>query len=85
MVIQNYSDRFFIFSDGSVVAGKVGCGVWSESFSLKMRLPNKYVIFIELYAIYTSIKFIEGKPGYFLILADSLSSVKLTATAVVKR
>ena len=85
MVIQNYSGRTLIFSDGSVVAEKVGCGVWSESFSLKMRPPNEYTIFTaELYAIYTSIKFIEEKPGFFLILTDSLSSVKALQSCKVR-
>ena len=75
-LLQDYPDHQFIYTDGSVCEGKSGCGVWSTSFTLQARLPNKTSIFTcELYAIFSSLVFISTLPGKFLILSDSLSAI----------
>lgn len=75
-LLSQYPQHVPIYCDGSVKEEKCGLGVWSQGFSFKARLPNLSTIFTcELYAIFTIINFIKNKPGKYLILSDSLSSI----------
>lgn len=51
--------------------------MWSSDFTLMCHLPTGATIFTaELNAIYIAIIFISNLPGNFIILTDSLSSIK---------
>ena len=76
-LILKYPNYHHMFTDGSVVEEKSGCGVFSSLFSLKTRLPNKTsILSCELFAIYIAILGISKNPGRYLILSDSLSSIR---------
>ena len=77
LVGNKYPTHTLVFTDGSLTANSVGCGVWSSQFSLMARLPLHSSIFTaELYGIYSAMKFFSTKTGKFLILTDSLSAIQ---------
>ena len=77
MIEQNYSDRTLVYCDGSVRGEESGMGVWSKDFQLMTHLPSGLTIYsVELYALYACLAFLARKPGNFLIISDSLSSIK---------
>ena len=77
LVQSKYPNHKMIFTDGSCRHGSCGCGVWSETFKLMARLPDRTTIFsAELYAIYSAVKFISRLPGKFLIFSDSLGALQ---------
>ena len=73
---NSYLHHTHIYCDGSVSDNLSGCGVWSNNFSIKARLPDFSTIFTcEIYAIFLAINYISHFPGKYLILTDSLSAV----------
>ena len=75
-LLTTYPQHEPIYCDGSVKEEKSACGVWNPNFTFKARLPDHSSIFsCELYAIFVIIKHISDKPGKYLILSDSLSSI----------
>ena len=76
-LIYEYPDHVLIYCDGSVANNRSACGVWSNNFAIKTRLPDNSSIFMcELYAIFVAITYVSTIPGKFLILTDSLSAVE---------
>jgi kelch-like protein 2/3 len=76
LINNSYPQHLLIYCDGSQKDGGTGCGVWSSSFILKARLPDSFTVYSsELYAIYISLSFLAKRPGKYLILSDSLSSL----------
>ena len=78
-LLDSYHDYKFIYCDGSVQNERSACGIWSESFTLKARLPNhSSILTCELYAIYIATKYIQNIHSIqkYLILTDSLSAVE---------
>lgn len=74
---SKYRHHADIYTDGALSNGRCGCGVWSDNFSIKARLPPQCSVFTaELYALYCCIKFISNIPGKYIIFCDSLSAVK---------
>ena len=81
MIDTKYPTHIQVYTDGSNKDNKTGCGVWSPSFQLMCRLPDKTTIFTaELHAIYIAIKHITNIPGNFIILTDSLSAIRALQT-----
>ena len=77
MIDTKYKNRTQVYTDGSCREDRSGCGIWSNEFQLKSRLPDKTSIFTtELYAIYAAINFVSRLDGQFVILSDSLSAIK---------
>lgn len=76
LIDTNYSTRRQIYTDGSCRDGKVGCGVWSDGYSLVARLQDgRSTLTAELYAIYIAIKYISQCNDKFILLSDSLSAI----------
>ena len=77
LIDSKYTDHTLVFTDGSRTIDNCGSGVWSSEFQLVSKLPTRCNIFTaELYAIYSAVSFLKSMPGKFLILTDSLSSIR---------
>ena len=84
LVEQNYLDRTAVYCDGSVAGADVGCGFWSSEFAVMSRLPNGISIFsAELYSLYTCVEFLSDRPGHYLVVSDSLSSIRALQSSTV--
>jgi ribonuclease HI len=76
-ILDQYPAHTPIFCDGSKTSEQTATGVWSASFTLKARLnKNNYIFTAELFAIFSALKFLEAREGFFLILSDSLGSLR---------
>ena len=75
-LLSTYNGYDPVYTDGSVREGGGGAGVWHPSFRLLARLPkNASIMTVELYALKMALKFLSQRPGKYLILMDSLSSI----------
>ena len=75
-LLLSYSPRIPVYTDGSAMAGAVGCGVYSPLFSLKARLPSGSSVFTaELYALYAAVKYLARVEGSFVLFTDSMACI----------
>ena len=74
---SQYSQSTHVYTDGSADGKLVGCAVWCSDFTLSCRLPSHSSVFTsELYAIYSALKFLEQRPGKYVIFSDSLAALR---------
>jgi kelch-like protein 2/3 len=72
-----YPTRTPVFCDGSKTAEQTAAGSWSTDFNLMAGLNKSNSIFTaELFAIFITLKYLESKNGLFILVSDSLSSLK---------
>lgn len=77
LTTTKYPNHHLIYTDGSYKNKSAGSGIWSPNFKIISRLPPDTSIFTaELYALYSAIKFLSSQAGIYLILSDSLSSIR---------
>ncbi|XP_018024940.1 uncharacterized protein LOC108680578 [Hyalella azteca] len=76
-ILDQYPSHTPVYCDGSKTTELTAIGVWSASFTLKARLnKNNNILTAELFAIFYALKFLEAREGSFIILSDSLSSLR---------
>ena len=74
-----------IFCDGSKTTDQTAAGAWSTSFKLMARLCRNNSIFsAELFAIFSTLKFLEDKEDSYILFSDSLSSLRAIQHAHTK-
>lgn len=74
-----YESHKHIFTDGSVMTDRTGCGVWSTDFSLMARLSDRCSIFTaELYSIYIALNYLLTTKATqpYVIFSDSFSALQ---------
>lgn len=80
LVKEKYTGYTQIYCDGSVGAGTVGSGVWSETFQLMSRLHNSAsILTAELFAIFIALNYLNrvARKGKYVIFTDSINSILL--------
>jgi ribonuclease HI len=76
-LMEKYPSRVPVYTDGSLREDRRGGASWSSFFTLQARLPPSSSIFTtELYAIFMTLSYLSTFQGQFIILTDSLSSVR---------
>ena len=76
LIQKSYANHNLLYCDGSMRPEGTGCGVWSADFQLIARLPPGTSIFTaELYAIYSTLTFIQTLTDPHVVFTDSLSSI----------